>query len=75
MAEAPRPTPDQNPSILLATGNPAKQQALRSLLEGLPLKLVTPAELGLDSVPDEEGETHEAIARQKAQDWSRAGDT
>jgi inosine/xanthosine triphosphate pyrophosphatase family protein len=65
----------QCPSILLATGNPAKQQALRRLLEGLPLHLVTPAELGLHSVPDEDGETHEAIARQKARDWSLAGNT
>ena len=58
--------------ILLATGNPAKQVALRGLLEGLPLELVTPGELGLTSVPDEEGDTHQAIARQKASAWSRA---
>ena len=33
--------------ILLATGNPAKQAALRQLLAGLPLSPITPAELGL----------------------------
>ena len=58
--------------ILLATGNPAKQATLQWLLEDLPLETVTPGELGLTSVPDEEGETHQAIARQKAGAWSRA---
>ncbi len=58
--------------ILLATANPAKQATLQWLLEDLPLEMVTPGELGLTSVPDEEGETHQAIARQKAGAWSRA---
>ncbi len=58
--------------ILLATGNPAKQATLQWLLEGLPLETVTPAELGLTLVPDEEGETHQAIARQKASAWSQS---
>ena len=58
--------------ILLATGNPAKQATLQWLLEGLPLETVTPGELGLKSVPDEEGETHQDIARQKANAWSQA---
>ena len=58
-------------SILLATGNPAKQTALRDLLEGLPLNPVTPAELGLSADPDETAETHEAIAVEKAVEWSR----
>lgn len=56
--------------ILLGTTNPAKQQALRELLAGLPLRLVTPGELGMHSAPEEVGETHEAIARLKAQEWS-----
>jgi XTP/dITP diphosphohydrolase len=63
---------NKNTLILLATGNPAKQQTLRWLLEGLPLSPVTPRELGLDLEPKEEGETHEAIARWKVQEWSRA---
>ena len=58
--------------ILLATGNSAKRATLQWLLEDLPLDTVTPGELGLTSVPDEEGETHQAIARQKARAWSRA---
>ena len=59
--------------ILLASGNPAKQEELRRLLEGLPLAPVTPAELGLAADPAETGETHEQIAREKAQEWSRQG--
>ncbi len=58
--------------ILLATGNPAKQATLQWLLEDLPLETVTPGELGLTLVPDEEGETHQAIACQKANAWSQA---
>jgi len=61
--------------ILLATGNGDKQQAFRSLLDGLPLLPVTPTELGVVASPDEDGDTHEAIARQKAVEWSRAGST
>ena len=61
-----------NTPILLASGNPAKQQSLRWLLEGLPLSPVTPQQLGLESVPEETGDNHEAIAQQKARDWSRA---
>lgn len=57
--------------ILLATGNPAKQETLRRLVEGLPLTAVTPQQLGLDSVPEESGATHREIACQKAEEWSR----
>lgn len=64
-AAAPRP-------ILLATGNPDKQAALRRLLEGLPLAPVTPSELGLDADPAESGDTHQAIAESKAMEWSKA---
>ena len=61
------PTP-----ILLATGNGDKQDEFRRLLYGLPFSPVTPSELGLNSVPDEQGGTHEAIARDKAVQWSSA---
>ena len=56
--------------ILLATGNTAKQRALRDLLEGLPFQPVTPAELGLTADPEETAETHEAIAVEKVVAWS-----
>jgi len=62
-----------DPPILLATTNPAKERTFRWLLEGLLLSPVTPARLGLDSDPKEEGDSHEAIARLKAQEWSAAG--
>jgi XTP/dITP diphosphohydrolase len=66
------PSSSTSRQILLATGNPAKQVTLRWLLEGLPLDPVTPREVGLESVPDETGDTHEDIARRKARDWSLA---
>ena len=66
MSNSDFPTP-----ILLATGNPAKQQALSDLLEGLPLNPVTPAELGISADPDETADTHDAIAVEKAVEWSR----
>ena len=59
--------------ILIASTNPAKQRRLRWLLEGLPIHHVTPAELGLgDITPEEEGSSHEEIARLKARSWSQA---
>jgi XTP/dITP diphosphohydrolase len=60
--------------ILLATTNPAKQKALQGLVEGLPLRCVTPQELGLNAAPEEAGDTHLDIARLKARQWSLAGD-
>ncbi len=61
--------------ILLATTNPAKQRALLRLLEGLPLRPVTPQEVGLAgfSVSEEEGSSHKEIARLKSEEWSKAG--
>ncbi|MYD47126.1 MAG: hypothetical protein F4W95_01425 [Chloroflexi bacterium] len=59
------------PDILLATGNLDKQRMLRWLLEGLSLNPVTPADLGVSAEPDESAATHEAIARAKAEEWSR----
>lgn len=59
-------------TILLGTNNLAKQRRLRWLLEGLPLIVTTPRELGLSgSVPDEDGQSHEDNARLKAIAWSR----
>ncbi len=58
---------------MLATGNSDKQNAFRSMLESLPLRPVTPAELGISASTREDGETHEAIAVEKAVEWSKAG--
>ena len=59
-----------NSKILLGTGNLAKQETLRWLLDGLSLRCFTPSDLGLTTVPDETGSTHLEIACQKALQWS-----
>jgi len=53
-------------NLLLATNNQAKVREYRSLLHNLPLKLVTPVELGVTTVVDEVGETLEENAGLKA---------
>ena len=59
--------------VLLATGNRDKQAQLRPIFDGLPFAPLTPAAAGAAAPPDDEcGETHEAIARQKAARWSEA---
>ena len=66
------------PTILLATGNVAKQAKLRWLLEGLEERLgltpVTPRELGLELDPPESGTTHTEVAASKALAWADAAD-
>src|SRR3712207_2368474 len=57
-------------TILLATGNPAKQAKLRWLLDGLGLVTVAPAELGIAFEPPETGRSHGEIATEKALAWS-----
>ncbi len=52
--------------LLLATNNQAKVREYRSLLQNLPLELVTLAEQGITTVVDEVGETLEENARLKA---------
>ena len=62
-------------NLLLATSNPAKQQRLGWLLEGLSLAPVTLDELGLAGrEPQEEGATHEENACLKAEFWSSRRD-
>src|SRR3954454_25037459 len=62
------------PTILLATGNAAKQAKLRWLVDGLDYKTVTPRDLGLIFDPPEGGSTHQEIAASKALAWAdRAG--
>ncbi len=58
----------------MATTNPAKQDKLQWLLEGLPLVCCTPFQANLqDYVPPEEtGASHSEIAEQKAVAWSEA---
>ena len=60
--------------LLLATTNPQKLNQLRWLLEGLPIETVGPSQLSnpQKTAPPEHGATHEAIARNKAAEWSIA---
>ena len=58
------------PTILLATGNAAKQAKLRWLISGLGLTTVTPSDLGVSFDPPEPGETHLEVAQDKALAWA-----
>ena len=58
------------PTILLATGNAAKQAKLRWLIDGLGFAAVTPRDLGLSFDPPESGTTHREIAASKAVAWA-----
>ena len=58
------------PTILLATGNRAKQEKLRWLIDGLGFSVVTPRDLGLTFDPPEHGETHAEVAAAKALAWA-----
>lgn len=57
-------------TILLATGNQAKQAKLRWLLDGVGLAPATPTELGIALEPAETGGSHGAVASEKAVAWS-----
>jgi XTP/dITP diphosphohydrolase len=52
--------------FLIATANPGKLQEFIELLAGLPARLVSPADLGLDGEVAETGETYAQNARLKA---------
>ncbi len=52
--------------LLLATNNQAKVSEYRSLLENIPIELVTLAEQGITTVVNEVGESLEENARLKA---------
>ncbi len=55
-----------NQKLLLATNNKNKVREYRSLIEGIPYELVTPAETGITTEVDEVGESLEENARLKA---------
>ncbi len=60
-------------TLLIATGNAGKLDQFRALLAGLPLKLIGPADVGLQSLEvAEDGDTLEANATRKARAWSAA---
>lgn len=60
-------------TLLIATGNPGKIVELQDLLKDLPVKLVTPAEVGLgDFDVVEDGETYAENAAKKARAYCQA---
>ncbi len=59
--------------LLIATNNPGKLREYKEILAGLPLELVSPADLSLQLDPEETGDTFEANAVIKAQAFARAG--
>ncbi len=60
------------PELLLATNNRGKLEELRLLFAGLPYRILSPAEIGLDLDVPETGTTYTANAIQKAAAFARA---
>ena len=59
--------------LLVGTGNPGKVREFGELLDGLPVELVTPADIDLDIEVEETGDTLEENALIKAQAYANAG--
>lgn len=58
--------------LLVATNNPGKRAEFRRMLAALPARLVIPADLALELVPDEPHDTYAENARAKADAFCRA---
>jgi XTP/dITP diphosphohydrolase len=59
------------PKLLLASNNPGKLGEIRALLGDLPLELITPTQLGLQLVVEENGQTYAENAALKAKSFAR----
>ena len=57
--------------LLLASQNPGKLNEMRVLVEGLPLRVVGPRDLGIDGSPDETGHSFLENATLKARHYAR----
>ena len=57
--------------LVLASQNPGKLLEMRQLLEGLPLRVLGAAELGIRDAPEETGKTFQENAALKARHYSR----
>lgn len=57
--------------LLITTGNPGKLREMRSLLENMQIKLVTPEMLGISLHVEENGKTYEENASLKASAFAR----
>jgi XTP/dITP diphosphohydrolase len=64
---------ETRPELLLATGNRGKVREYRSLLRGIPYKIVTPADLGMTLEVAETGDTFAENAGLKAAAFAAAG--
>lgn len=62
---------DDRPTVALATNNPHKVGEITRLLEGVPVRLLTPADLGLVFEVTEDGATYEENALKKARALAR----
>jgi XTP/dITP diphosphohydrolase len=58
--------------LLIATGNHGKVREFQALLEGLPVELFTPRDIGLDIDVVEDGQTYRENAGKKAIVYSKA---
>jgi XTP/dITP diphosphohydrolase len=58
--------------LLLATSNPGKVREMRRLLAGVPVDVITPADLSLDLEVDEDGATYAENAARKARAYAEA---
>ena len=59
-------------TLLIATSNAGKLREYRRILDELPLRVASPADVGLSIEVEETGETFEENARLKAEAYSRA---
>src|SRR5437867_1572913 len=57
--------------LLLASQNPGKLSEMRQLVRGLPLRVVSPAELGIREAPEETGSSFAENALLKARHYAR----
>jgi len=57
--------------LLLASQNPGKLNEMRTLVDGLPLRVVGPRDIGIHDSPEETGESFLENATQKARHYAR----
>lgn len=60
------------PDLLIASENPGKLREMQAILQDLPIRLLTPADVGLFLNVTEDGDSYEANARKKALAFCRA---
>ena len=61
-----------NPKMLIATNNKGKVEEIQDLLKDIIIKLVTPNEIGIELLVEEDGSTYAENAEKKALAFARA---